>query len=113
MSRETIQFRVRGSRGDIYRATFERVSESNLNAFCTCTAGENGQYCKHRFSILRGDRSAVVSDNAAEVDTVMSWLEGTNVEVAMQAVALLEDQMSRLKRELSAAKKDVARAMRV
>ena len=66
---EEITFLVQGSAIDPYRVTFTK-NKNNLNAFCTCPAGENGQYCKHRLAILGGDVSAITSKNELEVETV-------------------------------------------
>ncbi|WP_417607082.1 SWIM zinc finger family protein [Primorskyibacter flagellatus] len=31
---------------------------------CDCPAGENGQYCKHRFALISGDEREVVEADA-------------------------------------------------
>lgn len=108
----TIQFEVQGSAAEPYTVTFEKRSESNLSAYCTCPAGENGQYCKHRFSILEGCEKAIVSDNIEDVQIVVEWLVGTDVETGIQEMRALEVKAARIKKELSKVKKDVARAMR-
>ena len=51
---ERIDFLVQGSAFHPYEVKFLKRSEKNLSAYCTCPAGDNGQYCKHRFSILEG-----------------------------------------------------------
>jgi uncharacterized Zn finger protein len=107
---ETLEFLVQGSAAEPYRISFHRDG-TNLSAYCTCPAGENGMYCKHRIRILHGLIEAVVSDNAADVNTVASWLAGTDVETALHAVTLLEKEAERIKSELSAAKKALARCL--
>lgn len=47
-----IKFLVIGSSENPYEVNFIRRG-NNLSAHCTCPAGENGQYCKHRFRNLR------------------------------------------------------------
>lgn len=105
------EFLVQGSASDPYRVQFKKDG-ANLNAYCTCPAGENGMYCKHRFNILKGIEKGVVSDNASEVAEVASWLPGTDVAAAMEVVAELEKKAIQIKRELSASKKELARSMR-
>ena len=107
---ETRDFLVQGSAPEPYKVTFRRDGK-NLSAYCTCPAGENGMYCKHRFNILEGSSKGVVSSNTADVHFVASWLCGTDVETAMKTVKEIEREEERIKRQLSAAKKALARAM--
>ena len=109
---EEIGFDVQGSAPEPYRVIFIRRSPTNLSAFCTCPAGENGQYCKHRFSILAGSETGVVSHNLSDVKVVQSWLAGTDVEHALQGVHELETEAEKLKKQLSIAKQQLAKAMR-
>jgi len=108
---ELLQFLVQGSAKEPYRVTFQK-SDNNLSAYCTCPAGDNGQYCKHRFNILGGIADGIVSGNELEVNIVASWLSGTDVEVALNEVMDAEQRFERAKRELSAAKKRLAVAFR-
>jgi hypothetical protein len=108
---ENICFLVQGSAEEPYKVTFKKT-DSNLSAFCTCPAGENGQYCKHRFRILDGCDEGIVSSNKDEVMIVRSWLRGTDIEAALMGVIDAQKQCEKVKRELSAAKKRLARAFR-
>ena len=109
---QKISFEVQGSAAEPYRVVFVKKSETNLSAYCSCPAGENGQYCKHRFSILAGLTKGIVSDNLEDVKIVQSWLPGTDVDEAIQKMRALEFEAAKIKKELSAAKKAVAKAMR-
>ncbi len=73
---ERVEFLVEGSQGDQYAVTFE-VDGSNANAFCTCPAGSNGQYCKHRFGIMNGEVSRLLSGNTADVVRLKTLMRGT------------------------------------
>jgi uncharacterized Zn finger protein len=106
-----IRFAVQGSAEEPYRVTF-RKKGNNLSAYCTCPAGDNGQYCKHRINILCGSSQGIVSGNEANVRDVMSWLPDTDLEAALLAVLDAEKQCEKAKKELSAAKKRLARAFR-
>jgi hypothetical protein len=108
---DELRFLVQGSAEVPYRVTFQK-NANNLSAYCTCPAGENGQYCKHRFNILGGITEGVVSGNIQDVKVVESWLPGTDVETALNEVMDAEEQFERAKRELSAAKKRLAVAFR-
>ena len=107
---EAIYFLVQGSAVEPYKVTFQK-NGNNLSAYCTCPAGENGQYCKHRFRILEGSDERIVSDNKNETALVKSWLAGTDVETALMEVAEREMALEKAKKELSTAKKKLARAM--
>ncbi len=108
---DTIRFLVQGSASLPYEVTFQKQG-ANLAAFCSCPAGENGQYCKHRFRILEGSREGIVSGNENQVETVVSWLPGSDVESAMKAVVIAERELERAKSVVTDAKKRLAAAMR-
>ena len=109
---EEIVFEVQGSAPQPYRVVFVRRSQTSLSAYCSCPAGENGQYCKHRFAILDGVLEGLVSSNADAVKIIQSWLPGTNVEKSLLKMRGLEKEAARIKRELSSAKKELCKAMR-
>lgn len=106
-----IEFTVKGTQGHLYTCSFEREGD-NFNAFCTCPDGRAGDYCKHRFALLEGERSIVVSDNAEEVDELPEMISGTDVEAAGVALAEALDAVEKAEAMLSKAKRDLARAMR-
>lgn len=105
------RFSVKGSASEPYDVLVKK-NGANLSAYCTCPAGSNGMHCKHRISILLGSSKDVVSGNSAEVDEVATWVAGSDVEAALNVIADLEDRSARIKRELAAAKKSLAKAMR-
>lgn len=104
-------FFVQGSAKEPYKVTFRKTGD-NLSADCTCPAGDNGQYCKHRFNILGGFTNGIVSGNEGGVKEVSSWLAGTDVEVALNSFMEAEYQLESAKLKLSAAKKQLAKAFR-
>ena len=108
---EELRFKVQGSASDPYDVTF-RLHGTNLSAYCTCPAGVNGQYCKHRFGIMAGQTKGIVSRNESDVAIVHDWVPGTDVEAAIQDLVAAEDQLADAKKDVSAAKKRVAAAMR-
>jgi uncharacterized Zn finger protein len=108
---EDICFLVQGSAEEPYKVTFKK-NGNNILAYCTCPAGENGQFCKHRFRILDGRDDGIVSDNKDEVMIVKSWLRGTDGEAALHEVVEKERVFEKVKQDLSAAKKKLARIMK-
>lgn len=107
---DEIKFRVKGSAAEPYHVTFSRAG-GELRAYCTCPAGENGQYCKHRLRILAGNSSEIVTANAEQVRQVQNWLAGTRLQIALSEVAEAERQAESAKRHLAAAKKRLAKLM--
>jgi len=105
-----LSFLVKGSAADPYEVTFIKDGDS-LTALCTCPAGQFGNFCKHRITILDGDGKAIVSDNANRVPTIVEWLQGTDVAAALIEFRNLEKTGGGSKNELAAAKKKLARAM--
>jgi hypothetical protein len=104
-------FLVQGSAPSPYKVVFVKEGK-NLTATCTCPAGQNGQYCKHRFAILEGRIDGIVSSNSERVKKVVSWLPGTDVEKALGEVRAAERRAAEANKELSRLKKTLARTMR-
>lgn len=107
---ENIVFLVQGSAVDPYRVTF-RKEGSNLNAYCTCPASANGQYCKHRFAILGGETAGIVSRNADQVQTVVTWLPGTDVAEALKALIAAERKFENARKSVIKARDDLAASL--
>jgi hypothetical protein len=111
MTDKELVFYIRGFAAVPYKVTFRKNGE-NLSAYCTCPAGDNGQYYKHRFNILGGFSDGIISGNGGDVAIVTSWLPGTDVESAIDNVMDAEEQFKSAKVKLSTAKKRLAKAFR-
>lgn len=107
---ETIRFKVQGSAPEPYTTLFER-SGAKLTAHCSCPAGEVGQYCKHRLNILNGIVDGIVSGNESEVQTILLWLKGTDVELALKQVREAEEKLETVKKQLNGFKKKLSHAL--
>ncbi len=107
---DKLEFFVSGSRGDVYTIKFEKAG-SNLNAYCTWEAGQNGIYCKHRFALMNGEYSSLLSENIDDLPKLKTMMEGTDVEIAFLEVIKLEKIFEMAKADLQKAKKNLARAM--
>ena len=105
-------FQVQGSGAEPYVVTFRDRGQGNLSAYCTCAAGQHGQYCKHRFAILEGETKGIVSGNEEDVAVVVRWLAGSDVEAAMKDLADVQVECDAAKKRVSRAKKALAQAMR-
>lgn len=104
------EFLVQGSEPSPYKVVFKKIG-TDLKADCSCRAGTNKILCKHRLSILNGDKGAVVSKNVDQVAEVASWLAGSTVAEAMSEVISLESQKKFIEAKIKLAKKLVARAL--
>src|SRR6266567_3653750 len=93
-------FFVQGSAKEPYKVTFQK-NGNNLSAYCTCPAGDNGQYCKHRFNILGKILAGIVSGNEIDVEIVESWLSGTDVEAALNELMDAEEKFALAKHGLA------------
>ncbi|WP_166296243.1 SWIM zinc finger family protein [Photorhabdus tasmaniensis] len=108
---EKINFLVQGSAEEPYKVTFTKDVKEFL-AFCTCPAGENGMYCKHRINIINGDTRNIVSDNIQQVNIIAKqWLPNSSIEAALEDVKRAESLLDDIKRALSLAKRNVAKVM--
>lgn len=110
MSEIIREFLVQGSEIFPYKVIFKR-NGTDLKATCNCRAGINGLLCKHRLSILDGDKCAVVSENANQVSEVASWLEGSNVAEAISEIVSLEVEKKLIEEKIKRAKKLVAKTL--
>lgn len=109
-SSETITFLVKGSASEPYTVTFTKI-EKRLTTFCTCPAGDKGQYCKHRVRILAGESTGIVSDNLNDLPTIKAWMNGSPLESAIQKLRDAEDQVQRAELELTRTKKVLSKVM--
>ncbi len=106
---KTYEFLVKGGHGD-YELRFTREG-SKFSATCTCKAGLMDMYCKHRFAIMAGDKSAIISPNAKQASEIPALLEGTDVEAAMRHVKIATETLESAENELSKQKKLLAKLM--
>ena len=107
---QDINFLVQGSASEPYKVTF-RKSGNNFTALCTCPAGKNNLYCKHRFNILEGNTNNIVSGNENDVSIVVKMLPGTDIENALYEVKNTERELNDIKKKLADLKKKLARVM--
>lgn len=105
-----IVFKVQGSASEPYEVSFSR-NGNNLTAHCGCRAGSVGQYCKHRLAILQGKNPGIVSGNESEIETVRSWLPGSDVAQALEEYGTAERDVEEANAKLSISKKRLARAL--
>lgn len=107
---DRLVFLVQGSKGDDYTVTFIR-NGLRAHAFCTCQAGQNGQYCNHRISLLDGDVSSLVSENVEDMERLKLLIAGSDLESAYRAMCAATSTFDNAKNDLYKAKRVLAKAM--
>ena len=105
-----LKFKVTGSSGDIYEIVATRDG-INFRMSCTCEAGQHGMYCKHRFSLMNGDITSLLSENSDDVARLKDLLNGTDVERRYKIVCDLEAEKMRIDSKLKFEKKALAKEM--
>jgi hypothetical protein len=105
-----IIFKVQGSASEPYTTSFYQT-ESKIVAQCSCPAGKMGQLCKHRLCILQGDTKGIVSSNSSDIQDVLSWIRGTDVEDALRQFQEAEKNFAEAKKQLGVIKRRLAHAL--
>jgi DNA polymerase III subunit epsilon len=78
-SEDTLRFFVKGNTGNIYEIAARRIDDE-LQTDCTCQAGQNRIWCKHRAALLNGDVSNLLSDNLSDVMKLAKMAAGVEVQ---------------------------------
>lgn len=105
-----LRFAVKGSTGNSYEINASRDAD-NFRMSCTCEAGQNKLYCKHRISLLEGDVGLILSGNEADINQLLRLAAGTSVEKRLRTVKELEAAKAAIETKLKAEKKALAREM--
>lgn len=100
---------VDGSRGDEYVVTITRVG-ALVNALCTCAAGQNGSFCRHRVGILTGDMAGAIPHDDNK-DDLAALLQGSALADALQRYREAEAAVEVAQAEFARVKKALSRAM--
>lgn len=104
-------FSIRSSSTDeIYQVKATRA-DANLTISCSCPAGFAKTYCKHRFALISGDITALLSENASDVELLRDMLAGTDVERRLRDLGVAEQALDTAKDNVVKAKRALARAM--
>ena len=102
---------VQGSANEPYEVTVLLI-DGEVEAVCTCAAGEKGQSCKHVLNLLSGSSQNCIGGDTGIIPDLPSRLPGTSLERAMHDVEAAEKAVASAKRELTAAKKRVSACLR-
>lgn len=103
---QRLEFLVEGSKGDEYRIIFERYGD-NLNAYCSCPAGDSGTYCKHRFALMDGVAEDLIGGNENDVHKLKNLMAGTDLEKIYREVVNIQAEYDKISERLKRAKKRI------
>jgi DNA polymerase-3 subunit epsilon len=88
---DSLYFDVEGSTGNTYKIIAWRT-ERHFRMTCTCDAGKNSCFCKHRDALLNGIVDHLLSNNTADVAKLIGMIKGTEAERLFLKVRELEKQ---------------------
>lgn len=93
-----------------------KVSKNSIKAFCTCAAGIQNQVCRHKNSILIGDKSALESEyDISEFNKLQKILSDhpvfEKISNLINRLAELEKEKSSIDKEFKATKAQFARKL--
>lgn len=107
---------VMGDSGSRYECTLV-ASGGRLALHCTCQAGEKGTLCKHRVELLAGNYKRAEASGAPgeRLREFAALLEGSGLArdcaIVGARIAEAEKKAAEIKKEISTAKKQLARLM--
>jgi len=101
-------FKVLGSEGDIYEIGFTQ-SPQGLKVTCSCKAGQNGMFCRHRLQLLAGDFSELhEKSKVEELKEVLNWEELNPIKRNIDELNEVQKKIDELDRIKSKLKKIIA-----
>ena len=106
---EQYKFLVKGNNGN-YEIIFT-INNDQLLSTCTCQAGKHGVFCKHRFALLKGDTTNILSGNETQITRIMDLLKGTKLEKALIQLEVAQNNYDLAYKQLTSAKKILSRTM--
>lgn len=97
------KFIIKGSHGDLYQIKFNIIG-AKITSSCSCIAGLNGSFCKHRDQILNGDTSNLKSNNYEELEKFYNELyfvkDGLEPYYSYRGIKFQKDLIKREKDKL-------------
>lgn len=77
---------------------------------CTCRAGEMGNFCKHRFTLIDGDYTEVIR-STHDPKEITTALAGSDLSTSISQMRDQEQTVKAAQAQLKTIKKDIARLM--
>lgn len=108
-----LKFTVFGANGNEHEVTIIKDinNPTNLSAHCSCGESLPTDFCEHRFTILEGDESVLASTNRGDFDRLQSWVQGSDIETAMNELSKAKMDLRLVKDRVADCKKNLAKQM--
>lgn len=101
---------VSASSGEVYELVAEKTKRG-LRFTCTCTAGELGQFCKHRAAIICDASLASNNLSAADIAIFKGWLESSQIVAFLDSIATAEEDIKNAKKQVTMLKRELGRRL--
>ena len=106
-------FLVKSSDGDSTYVVQFILDAEKISVFCTCSAGAFGRICKHKLSLLNGDKSLLVDSTGTETfSEVQDWIKRSAWPELLSLFNDGEISVKVAQAEFAKAKKKIEAAMR-
>lgn len=86
-------------------------TKRGLRFTCTCTAGELGQFCKHRAAIICDASLASNNLSAADIAIFKGWLESSQIVAFLDSIATAEEDIKNAKKQVTMLKRELGRRL--
>lgn len=92
---QTFTFTIQGSSPEPYEVIFYLI-DGKLSGSCTCAAGQQSKYCKHRLELLQGNVKAAINLNESDHATVMTWYSTSDVRAKVNELDSIKKEIEAL-----------------
>ena len=105
---QTLSFNVQGSLTEPYEVIFYFIN-GVLSGSCTCTAGQQSKYCKHRLDLLQGDTEAIVGASDGDLKTALDWYRNSDLMLKVEELKSVKKDIENLKNKQKAIEKSLSK----
>lgn len=98
------------STGEVYVLEAAKTAAS-ARLSCSCQAGQNGMFCKHRGFLFSGQLDQLLDATPEKVKEFAELFAGHQCFERFAEIAALEDEASQIKKRLAKAKKALATSL--
>ena len=94
-----VEFVIEGSTGNEYLVEFFDQGDRWLGATCSCYAGAEERYCRHRIDLLLGKTDDLISDNPEDAELLLQAMAGTKLAEYIAELKIVEEELKTLQRK--------------
>jgi hypothetical protein len=93
---QSLSFNIQGSAPEPYEVIFYHV-DGQLSGSCTCGAGRQSKYCKHRLDFLQGNINNIIEPNYKDVEMVFGWYSNSDIKSKIEEIDNFKSEIDALK----------------